>query len=154
MHKVSTEPETPTFIDNRLVRANATLTTLILALALIAPNILTIALLTLQALAFSLAIWVPKWNLYTRFSKGVNLPRLYKRGEPEHPKAIRFSQEVGLLFTLPALTLLSLGYSAGLVLVAFCLIASALNAFAGVCLACLIYPRLSILKYRLRHILR
>lgn len=139
-----------TLIDNRLVRANASLTTLVLALALVSPRSLCLALLGLQAVAFALSVWAPKLSPYSLVSKRLFLVNLFKKGEGEHRKPIRFSQQVGLLFVLPAFLLLSLNLTGGRTLIAFCLWASALNAFLGLCIACKIYPRLQLIQYRLR----
>ena len=151
MHTVDAEKDC-ILIDDRLVRANATITTIVLTLTLLCPRPITLILLALQALVFSSGIWLPKWNPYPKISRFLVLTKLFKQGDGEHPKPIRFSQEVGLCFILPAFLLLSFGVSWGLALVAFCLFASALNAFAGVCLACLMYPRLNILRHKFYHL--
>lgn len=151
MHNIDAE-EDCILIDDKLVRANATITTFVLALALLAPSIVTIFLLAFQTVVFSLGIWFPKANLYPKISRALRLPRFYKEGNGEHSKPVRFSQMVGLMFTIPAFLLLSLGVSWGLALVAFCLAASALNAFAGICLACRIYPRLNIVRHHFQHL--
>ena len=151
MHIVDAE-EDCVLVDDRLVRANATLTTLLLATALFAPSSITIALLAFQTLVFSYGIWFPYWNPYPKISKALMLQRFFKQGIGEHPKPVRFSQMVGLGFILPAFLFLAFGLNFGLVLVAFCLFASALNAFAGICLACRIYPRVAILKHKFHHL--
>lgn len=151
MHNIDAE-EDCILIDDKLVRANATIATFVLTLALLAPSIVTIFLLAFQAVVFSLGILLPKANPYPKISRALKLPRFYKEGNGEHPKPVRFSQQVGLMFILPAFLFLSLGISWGLVLVAFCLAASALNAFVGICLACRIYPRLNIVRHHLQHL--
>lgn len=139
----------PVLIDNRLVRSNALLTTFVLSTCLFAPRAVGIVLLLLQAFAFSASIWFPNISPYPALSKRLFLVKLFKKGEGEHRKPIRFSQKVGLLFVLPSLILLALGFSAGLVLVAFCLVASALNALFGLCIACKLYPRIRLAQYRI-----
>lgn len=151
MHIINAE-EDCVLVDDRVVRANATITTIVLALALFAPRPLTIALLAFQTLAFSYGIWFPSWSPYPKISKALGLKRFYKQGHGEHPKPVRFSQMVGLTFVLPAFLALSFGFTWGLVLVAFCLFASALNAFAGICLACMMYPRIALLKHKFYHV--
>ena len=151
MHAIDAEDDC-LLIDSRLVRANALITTKLLAVSLIVPRPITIALLAIQAVVFLTGILAPKKNPYPRISKALSLPKLFKQGEGEHPKPLRFSQQVGALFVIPAFFVLALGSSAGLVLVAFCLAASALNAFAGICLACKIYPRLTLLRHRFYHL--
>lgn len=139
----------PVLIDNRLVRSNALLTTFVLFICLFVPRTVGIALLLLQAFAFSTSIWFPKMSPYPFLSRRLFLFKLFKKGEGEHRKPIRFSQQVGLLFVLPSLILLMFGFSAGLVLVAFCFTASALNAFFGLCIACKLYPRVRLAQYRI-----
>ena len=136
-------------IDNRLVRSNALLTTFLLGATLFVPRLLGIALLVLQAFAFSASIWFPKMSPGPSLSRRLFLVKLFKKGESEHSKPIRFSQQVGLLFVLPSLILLMFGFSAGLVLVAFCFTASALNAFFGLCIACKLYPRVRLVQYHI-----
>lgn len=151
MHVIDAEEDCQ-LIDSRLVRANALITTTLLAVSLATPRPITVALLAIQSLVFLTGIFAPKKNPYPKISKTLSLPKLFKSGEGEHPKPVRFSQQVGALFVIPAFFLLAFGSSSGLLLVAFCLAASALNAFAGICLACKIYPRLALFRHRFYHL--
>lgn len=148
MHKIDAE-EDCVLLDDRVIRANAMITTFMLFLALVSPRPLVIVVLITQILVFTISILNPSKNPYSRISKRLSLVRLFKQGHGEHPKPVRFSQEVGLLFVLPALVLMVLGATiVPLVLLLACLLASSLNAFAGICIACRLYPRLTLLKHR------
>lgn len=152
MHKIDAE-EDCVLLDDRVIRANATITTFMLFLALVASYPLAIAVLIIQVLVFTINILNPSKNPYSKISKRLFLFRLFKQGHGEHPKPVRFSQEVGLLFILPALVLMILGATiVPLALLLGCLIASALNAFAGICIACRLYPRLTLLRHKIQHL--
>lgn len=152
MHKIDAE-EDCVLLDDRMVRSNAMLTTLILFLALITSRPVSIVILFIQTVVFILGIFAPSRNLYSKISKKFSLIRLFKQGHGEHPRPVRFSQQVGLLFVLPAFSLMAFNYRpASSVLLLACLIASSLNAFAGICIACRLYPRLAILRHKIQHL--
>ena len=156
MHTIDAEDDC-LLIDSRLVRSNALITTTLLAASLILPRFIAVILLAFQSLVFLTGVFAPKKSPYPKISKALSLPKLFKKGEGEHPKPVRFSQQVGLLFILPAFFLFAFGSSSGLVLVGvlltgLCQFASSINAFAGICLACKIYPRLTLLRHRFYHL--
>jgi hypothetical protein len=139
-------------IDSRRVRANALITTAIFASTLLVPSAFKIILVSIQVIAFSLGVFIPKYHPYGWVSGHTRLFKLFPRGHGEHPKAIRFSQKVGLIFAVPALVLLISGNSAlALIPIGLCLIAAGLNAFMDICLACLIYPRFTLVRHRVRN---
>jgi hypothetical protein len=129
-------------LDPRGPQFNATLTSIVLALALLtATTPLGVALLALQAGLFATAALLgvqrtPAAHLFKRFVR----PRLGPPTRLEDPRPPRFAQGVGLLFTATALVgFLAgptwLGYAAA----GMALVAALLNASLQVCLGCQIY---------------
>jgi Domain of unknown function (DUF4395) len=138
----SSRPGTPAGIDPRGPRVVATLTAVVLAVALlVAPSTLTVALLAVQAAVFAAgALLGIQHTPYSWLFRTVVRPRLAPPAELEDPAPPRFAQAVGLGFALVALT----GYLAGAPLLGAvatgaALAAAFLNAAFGFCLGCEMY---------------
>jgi Domain of unknown function (DUF4395) len=132
----------PPGIDPRGPQFNAMLTSLVLALSLIAaPGPVAVALLGVQAALFAVAVAfgvqrTPAAYLFKRLVR----PRLAAPVHLEDPAPPRFAQGVGLAFALVGLV----GYLSGAPLVGaiatgFALAAALLNAAFGFCLGCEMY---------------
>lgn len=132
----------PGRIDPRGPRFAATLTTVVLAAALVSPSTtLTIGLLGVQAVLFAIGAGAgiartPYGWLFRRVVR----PRLAPPTELEDAAPPRFAQGVGLAFALVALA----GYLTGATLLGsvatgFALAAAFLNAAFGFCLGCEMY---------------
>ena len=129
-------------IDPRGPRFAATLTTVLLAVALLAaPSTLSVVLLAVQAVLFALGagLGIGRTPYAWAFKKFVR-PRLAAPKELEDPEPPRFAQTVGLVFAVVALA----GYLSGADLVGavatgFALAAAFLNAAFGFCLGCELY---------------
>ena len=129
-------------IDPRGPRFGAALTTLVLAVALLAaPSTLTVVLLGVQTVLFAAgALWGVSRTPYSWLFRTVLRPRLGAPTEPEDAAPPRFAQAVGLGFALVALA----GYLAdaallGAVATGAALAAAFLNAAFGLCLGCEVY---------------
>ncbi len=129
-------------IDPRGPQFNAMLTSLVLALSLIAaPGPVGVALLGIQAVLFAVAVAfgvqrTPAAYLFRKFVR----PRLAAPAHLEDPAPPRFAQGVGLVFAVVGLV----GYLSGAPLVGaiatgFALAAALLNAAFGFCLGCEMY---------------
>ena len=139
-------------IEHRLVRSTAAISTFTLLIAAMA-NVLGQTLAASVALVVQLIAFTAGWKSPQKlpYKPLARLLRpFFPIGEAEHQLPIRFAALVGLCFTVPALvSTLSGWHTAGIMLTLLCGAASALNAFKGVCLACLIYPRLQITRSRI-----
>jgi hypothetical protein len=131
-----------TQIDPRGQRFAATLTVIVLAVALVAaPSTLTVALLGFQTLVFFVGGWAgPASTPYAWVFRRFVRPRLGAAKELEDVAPPRFAQLVGLGFG----TLALIGYAVGLPLLGsiaagFALGAAFLNAAFGLCLGCEMY---------------
>ena len=129
-------------IDPRGPRFGAALTTLVLAVALLAaPSTLTVVLLGVQTVLFAAgALRGVARTPYSWLFRTVLRPRLGAPTELEDPTPPRFAQAVGLGFALVALA----GYLAGAPLLGAvatgaALAAAFLNAAFGFCLGCEVY---------------
>jgi disulfide bond formation protein DsbB len=144
----STRPTGPTQraaqpqVDPRGPRFAATLTTVLLAVALVvAPSTLTVVLLAVQAVLFGIGAGAGiQHTPYSWLFKRLVRPRLGAPGELEDAAPPRFAQAVGLAFAVVALA----GYLAGAdllgaVATGFALAAAFLNAAFGFCLGCEVY---------------
>jgi hypothetical protein len=129
-------------IDPRGPQFNAMLTSVVLALSLLAaPDVVGVALLGLQAVLFAVAVAfgvqrTPAAYLFKRLVR----PRLAAPAHLEDPQPPRFAQGVGLVFAVVGL----IGYLSGANLVGaiatgFALAAALLNAVFGFCLGCEMY---------------
>jgi len=137
-----TSRSSPGEIDPRGPQFNAMLTSLVLALSLIAaPGAVGVALLGVQAALFAAAVAfgvqrTPAAYLFRTFVR----PQLAAPAHLEDPTPPRFAQGVGLVFALVGLA----GYFSGALLVGaiatgFALAAALLNAVFGFCLGCEMY---------------
>ena len=132
----------PARIDPRGQRFAAVLTTVLLAVALIAsPSALTIGLLVFQLGVFVVGAFVgPASTPYAWVFRTFLRPRLGAPAETEDAAPPRFAQGVGLGFAVVALV----GYAVGLPLLGaiaagMALAAAFLNAAFGFCLGCEMY---------------
>lgn len=139
--RVRTEP----LLDPRGVRFSAALTSAVLALVLISSSGWLAAA---QAVVFGVAsIAGMRFAPYGVVYRHLLAPRLAPPAEREDPAPVRFSQTVGLVFTVVA----AAGYLSGLtvlglVATAFALVAALLNAVFGFCLGCEMYALLARLR--------
>jgi uncharacterized membrane protein YjdF len=129
-------------VDPRGPRVAATLTTVVLAVALVAaPSPLTTVLVAAQAVTFALgAVYGVQRTPYAWLFRTVVRPRLGAPRELEDAAPPRFAQAVGLVFAAVALA----GYLSGLdllgsVAAGLALAAAFLNAAFGLCLGCEVY---------------
>jgi hypothetical protein len=125
-------------LDPRGVRFAAAVTTVVLALVLITGSgWLALA----QAIVFALpAVFGMRFSPYGALFRVAVRPRLGPPAETEDAAPVRFSQTVGLVFTVVA----TIGYlggvtALGVVATAFALLAAFLNAAFGFCLGCEVY---------------
>jgi hypothetical protein len=132
----------PTQIDPRGQRFAATVTAVLLAVALVpSPSALTLGLLAFQLVVFAVGAFVgPASTPYAWVFRTFIRPRVGAPAETEDAAPPRFAQGVGLGFAAVAL----LGYAAGLPLLGaiaagMALAAAFLNAAFGFCLGCEMY---------------
>lgn len=129
-------------LDARGPQFNATLTSVVLALALLtASTPVGIVLLGLQAVLFATAVLLgvqrtPAAYLFRRFVR----PRLGPPTRLEDPRPPRFAQGIGLTFAVAGL----IGFLAGPTWLGYAatgmaLVAALLNASVQVCLGCQVY---------------
>jgi hypothetical protein len=131
----------PTQVDPRSMRVAAAITTVVLALVLVTPSPVSIALLIAQTAVFAISALVslkasPYAIVYARLVR----PRIGPPAELEDARPPRFAQAVGLGFA--GLALIGFGLGApdlGFIAVAFALVAALLNASIGLCLGCELY---------------
>jgi Domain of unknown function (DUF4395) len=129
---------TPAGIDPRGPRVVATLTTVVLAAALVTGNAWVLAA---QVLVFAIgaAFGVPASPYGLLYRRLVRL-RLGPPGELEDPRPPRFAQAVGLLVTGVGLVLALAGVPYAVEVAAgLGLVAAVLNAAFGLCLGCELY---------------
>ena len=131
-----------TQIDARGPRFVATLTTLVLAVALAtSPSAITTTLLFVQAAVFAAGAFAGiQHTPYAWIFKDLIRPRLGPATRNEDSAPPRFAQAVGFAFAVVALV----GYLSGATLLGavatgFALAAAFLNAAFGFCLGCEIY---------------
>jgi len=144
---MSQQLKTPTLIDVRGPRFSATITVIVLAIALATQNAWVLAL---QAVVFAIgAIRGPQFTPYAFIFKRVVKPLLRGEVVTEDSRPPQFAQTVGFLFALVGL----LGAAIGSVLVfsiavGFALAAAFLNSVFNYCLGCEMY--LLVLRIRTR----
>ncbi len=128
-------------IDPRGPRVAASLTSLVLALVLVAPQPLSGVLLGVQTAVFAIgAVRGVQHTPYAVAFRRLVRPRLRPPVELEDPRPPRFAQALGLAFTGGALIVLLLGATTtALVLAGLALVAALLNAVFGLCLGCELY---------------
>ena len=144
---MSQQLKTPTLIDVRGPRFSATITVIVLAIALATQNAWVLAL---QAVVFAIgAIRGPQFTPYAFIFKRVVKPRLRGEVVTEDSRPPQFAQSVGFIFALVGL----LGAAIGSVpvfsiAVGFALAAAFLNSVFNYCLGCEMY--LLVLRIRTR----
>ncbi len=131
----------PTQVDPRSMRVAAAITTVVLALVLVTPSPVSIALLVAQTAVFAISALIslkasPYAIVYARLVR----PCIDPPAELEDARPPRFAQAVGLGFAVLALIGFGLGApDLGFIAVAFALVAALLNASIGLCLGCELY---------------
>lgn len=125
-------------LDPRGVRFAASLTTVVLAIVLVTGSGW---LVLAQAIVFALPAFLGmRWSPYGALFRLTVRPRLGPPAETEDAAPVRFSQTVGLVFTVVATAGYLGGVAAlGIVATAFALVAAFLNAAFGFCLGCELY---------------
>ena len=144
---MSQELKTPTLIDVRGPRFSATITVIVLAIALATQNAWV---LTLQAVVFAIgAIRGPQFTPYAFIFKRVVKPRLRGEVVTEDSRPPQFAQSVGFVFALVGLLGAAIGSSLVFgIAVGFALAAAFLNSVFNYCLGCEMY--LLVLRIRTR----
>lgn len=139
MSEILDKPEVARiYIDARGPRFGASITTVVLAIALVTNNVWV---LFAQAFVFAIgAIRGPQFTPYGLIFKKFIKPRLSKNAPTEDVRPPKFAQSVGFLFALVGLV----GAFAGAdivftVAVGFALGAAFLNAAFNYCLGCQMY---------------
>jgi len=144
---MSQQLKTPTLIDVRGPRFSATITVIVLAIALATQNVWVLAL---QGVVFAIgAIRGPQFTPYAFIFKRVVKPLLRGEVVTEDSRPPQFAQTVGFIFALVGL----LGAAIGSVpvfsiAVGFALAAAFLNSVFNYCLGCEMY--LLVLRIRTR----
>ena len=135
---MSQQRKTPTLIDVRGPRFSATLTVIVLAIALATQNAWVLAF---QAVVFAIgAIRGPQFTPYAFIFKKFVKPRLKSEATFEDVRPPQFAQLVGFLFAASAMLAYLLGAeSLGFVIISFALAAAFLNAGFNYCLGCEVY---------------
>jgi hypothetical protein len=139
MSEILEKPEVQKiYIDARGPRFSATITTIVLAIALVTYNVWIIAA---QGLVFLIgATRGPQFTPYGLLFKNLVKPRLKKEAPTEDVRPPKFAQSVGLIFALigifGAVVDRSLIFT---VATSFALAAAFLNAAFNYCLGCEMY---------------
>jgi hypothetical protein len=144
---MSQQLKTPTLIDVRGPRFSATITVIVLAIALATQNAWVLAL---QAVVFAIgAIRGPQFTPYAFIFKRVVKPRLRGEVVTEDSRPPQFAQSVGFIFALVGLLGAAIGSSLVFgIAVGFALAAAFLNSVFNYCLGCEMY--LLVLRIRTR----
>ena len=144
---MSQQLKTPTLIDVRGPRFSATLTVIVLAIALATQNVWVLAL---QAVVFAIgAIRGPQFTPYAFIFKRIVKPRLRGEVVTEDSRPPQFAQSVGFIFALVGLLGAAIGSSLVFgIAVGFALAAAFLNSVFNYCLGCEMY--LLVLRIRTR----
>ena len=131
----------PTHVDPRGLRVSAGITAVVLALVLVTPEPVNVALLAIQVAVFAVSALVSlQLSPYSVLFAKVVRPRIGPPAELEDSRPPRFAQVVGLVFTGAALVALLAGATTvGYVATVFALVAALLNASVGLCLGCELY---------------
>jgi len=139
MSEILNKPEVAKiYIDARGPRFAASITTLVLAIALVTQSAWVLAL---QGLVFLIgAVRGPQFTPYGLIFKSLIKPRLKKEAPTEDVRPPKFAQAVGFLFALVGLIGAIAGSSAVFtVAVGLALAAAFLNAAFNFCLGCEMY---------------
>jgi hypothetical protein len=141
MSTVTTHHPVSVGIDPRGPRVAATLTSVVLALVLVTPHPVAVALLAAQTVVFAVgAVRGVQHTPYAVLFRTAVRPLLPPPAEPEDPRPPRFAQALGLAFAGVGLVLLAVGATpVALVAVGLALVAALLNAVFGLCLGCEMY---------------
>jgi hypothetical protein len=135
-------------LDSRSPRFGAWFTSVVLAAVLVTATVAPIAagwLVLAQAVVFAVGAANPLLAPYGRIFKAVVAPRLGPPADLEPAAPVRFSQAVGFVFAAVAAVGFLLGATVlGAVATAAALVAAFLNAAFGLCLACKVYPFISL----------
>ena len=144
---MSQQLKTPTLIDVRGPRFSATITVIVLAVALATQNAWVLAL---QAVVFAIgAIRGPQFTPYAFIFKRIVKPRLRGEVVTEDSRPPQFAQSVGFIFALVGLLGAAIGSSLVFgIAVGFALAAAFLNSVFNYCLGCEMY--LLVLRIRTR----
>jgi len=144
---MSQQLKTPTLIDVRGPRFSATITVIVLAIALATQNAWVLAL---QAVVFAIgAIRGPQFTPYAFIFKRIVKPRLRGEVVTEDSRPPQFAQTVGFIFALVGLLGAAIGSSLVFgIAVGFALAAAFLNSVFNYCLGCEMY--LLVLRIRTR----
>ena len=144
---MSQQLKTPTLIDVRGPRFSATLTVIVLAIALATQNVWVLAF---QAVVFAIgAIRGPQFTPYAFIFKRVVKPRLRGEVVTEDSRPPQFAQSVGFGFALVGLSGAAIGsVPVFSIAVGFALAAAFLNSVFNYCLGCEMY--LLVLRIRTR----
>ena len=144
---MSQQLKTPTLIDVRGPRFSATLTVIVLAIALATQNVWVLAF---QALVFAIgAIRGPQFTPYAFIFKRIVKPRLRGEVVTEDSRPPQFAQSVGFVFAIVGLLGAAIGsVPVFSVAVGFALAAAFLNSVFNYCLGCEMY--LLVLRIRTR----
>ena len=139
MSEILEKPEVQKiYIDSRGPRFSASLTTIVLATALVTHNVWV---LVAQGLVFLIGATVgPQFTPYGVIFKKVIKPRLKKDAPTEDVRPPKFAQSVGLIFALVGI--FGAVVDRGLIFTvatAFALAAAFLNAAFNYCLGCEMY---------------
>ncbi len=131
----------PAQVDPRGLRVVAGITAAVLALVLITPRPVSVALLVVQVAVFAVSALVSlQASPYAVLFAKVVRPRIGPPAELEDARPPRFAQVVGLGFTAAALIAFLAGATTvGYVATVFALVAALLNASVGLCLGCELY---------------
>jgi hypothetical protein len=129
-------------LDPRGVRFAAAVTTVVLAVVLLTGSGVLAAL---QAVVFAIPVVAGmRYSPYGALYRALLPPRLGPPSEREDAAPVRFSQAVGLVFSVVAAAGYLSGLTAlGVVATAFALVAAFLNAAFGFCLGCEMYGLLT-----------
>jgi len=139
MSEILNKPEVAKiYIDARGPRFAASITTLVLAIALVTQSAWVLAL---QGLVFLIgAVRGPQFTPYGLIFKSLIKPRLKNEAPTEDVRPPKFAQAVGFIFALVGLIGAIAGSSAVFtVAVGFALAAAFLNAAFNFCLGCEMY---------------
>ena len=139
MSEILEKPEVQKiYIDARGPRFSATITTIVLATALVTHNVWV---LVAQGLVFLIgATRGPQFTPFGLFFKNLVKPRLKKEAPTEDVRPPKFAQSVGLIFALVGI--FGAVVDRGLIFTvatAFALAAAFLNAAFNYCLGCEMY---------------
>lgn len=130
---------TPALVDPRGPRFVAGITSAVLALVLITGSV---GLLILQLAVFAVGAFIgPLHTPYSLLFRKLVAPRLRPPDGMDSIESVRFSQALGLGFTLVGTVgYLSGAVGLGVVATALALFAAFLNAAFDYCLGCRVYP--------------